>query len=121
MSTHLLNKDTYAFSFHSRLYLLSSFENDSSFTVPILIHSIKINMSPALRRLRSGVKVPLNRTFATVIAIQNKASYDAPKKECDISSVFPSLSSSGPNPLPSRFASLKSSLIQGHEAALASS
>jgi hypothetical protein len=121
MSTHLLNKNTYAFSFHSRLYLLSSFENDSSVIIPTLTHSIKINMSPALRRLRSGVKLPLNRTFATAIATKNKASYYAPKKEGDISSVFASLSSSGPTPLPARFASLKSSLIQGHEAALTSS
>lgn len=82
-------------------------------------------MLSTLRRLPSGVKVPLlhTRSLATATAsqTQSKSSYYAPKKEGDISSVFASLSASEAVPLPSRFAKLKSSLIHGHESALISS
>ena len=40
----------------------------------------------------------------------------ASKPSGDISSVFPSLSGSASNPLPSRFADIKKRLIRGHEA-----
>src|SRR5450756_1785477 len=82
-------------------------------------------MLSTLRRLPSGVKLPLlpTRTLATSAQPQpqTKSSYYAPKKEGDISSVFASLSGGEAVPLPHRFAELKSSLIQGHEASLTSS
>jgi hypothetical protein len=84
-------------------------------------------MFSSFRRLRSGVKVPLPRTRTRTLTTasasqpQRKTSYYAPKKEGDISSVFASLSASEAVPLPSRFAELKSSLIQGYESALISS
>jgi hypothetical protein len=43
------------------------------------------------------------------------------KEAGDISSVFPSLSGKKPDPLPSRFADLKKSLIKGNEDAVSAS
>jgi len=63
--------------------------------------------------LPRGVIIPLlARSLATAAQPQTR---DRSRKEGDISSVFASLSGAEPNPLPSRFADIKTSLIRNHE------